>query len=214
MAAQRIKGLSLLTALKSAFARNSQRAGDSTIKTLIDAFDYPRLGPGQMWETVARTIAQHDAEVRLHADVAGDPLAPRPCDRNRDRHAWPTRRDRRNPFHEQHADSGTASTLRTGRAASRAQSSREPELQRFPHCGVGDRAVGPVSRQLDLRARSRCSTRADSKLQELEPGHGARSAEDLSRPRVFLLRGRRPLDVVGIRNSSRSGPGKSRHSAS
>ena len=69
-AAQRIKGLSLLTALKSAFARNSQRAGDSTIKTLIDAFDYPRLGPGQMWETVARTIAQHDAEVRLHADVA------------------------------------------------------------------------------------------------------------------------------------------------
>ena len=69
-AAQRIKGLSLLTALKSAFTKDQNRDKSSTIKTLIDAFDYPRLGPGQMWETVARNVQQQGAEVRLGTDVA------------------------------------------------------------------------------------------------------------------------------------------------
>ena len=69
-AAQRIKGLSLLTALTSAFMKGKNRDKSSTIKTLIDAFDYPRLGPGQMWETVARKVKQQGTELRLGADVA------------------------------------------------------------------------------------------------------------------------------------------------
>lgn len=32
--------------------------GDTTIKTLIDSFHYPRLGPGQMWEMCARKIEE------------------------------------------------------------------------------------------------------------------------------------------------------------
>jgi len=46
-AAQRIQNLSLFTALKNAFFG---KKGDTSVKTLIDQFEYPRLGPGQMWE--------------------------------------------------------------------------------------------------------------------------------------------------------------------
>src|SRR5262249_13930525 len=49
-AAQRIKGLSLFSAVWNAFF-GARRGKDGTvIKTLIDTFQYPRLGPGQMWE--------------------------------------------------------------------------------------------------------------------------------------------------------------------
>ena len=46
-AAQRIKGLSLSKAIVNAF-RGAQPDGEggAVIKTLIDTFDYPRLGPG------------------------------------------------------------------------------------------------------------------------------------------------------------------------
>jgi protoporphyrinogen oxidase len=53
-AAQRIKGLSLLAAVRQALLprRRGGKRGE-VIKTLIDEFRYPRLGPGQMWERVA-----------------------------------------------------------------------------------------------------------------------------------------------------------------
>lgn len=63
-AAQRIKGLSLLAALKNALLQQP-----NTIKTLIDAFDYPRLGPGQMWETVAEIVQERGHEIRYGASV-------------------------------------------------------------------------------------------------------------------------------------------------
>jgi protoporphyrinogen oxidase len=51
-AAQRIRGLSLSRAVLNAFAR---RPSDrhATVKTLINSFRYPRLGPGMMWEAAA-----------------------------------------------------------------------------------------------------------------------------------------------------------------
>jgi protoporphyrinogen oxidase len=50
-AAQRIKGLSLVSAVMNALlpSKNAKGKGE-VIKTLIDSFHYPRLGPGQMWE--------------------------------------------------------------------------------------------------------------------------------------------------------------------
>ena len=51
-AAQRIKGLSFFSAAKSAFFGNK---GDK-IKSLISEFNYPRYGPGQMWETMTDDI--------------------------------------------------------------------------------------------------------------------------------------------------------------
>jgi len=52
-AAQRIKGLSLFKAILNAFRGTSKTQGSAVIKTLIDTFDYPRFGPGQIWEKVA-----------------------------------------------------------------------------------------------------------------------------------------------------------------
>jgi protoporphyrinogen oxidase len=46
-AAQRIQGLSLARAILNATALNRR---DNAIKSLINEFRYPRLGPGQMWE--------------------------------------------------------------------------------------------------------------------------------------------------------------------
>jgi protoporphyrinogen oxidase len=63
-AAQRIKDLSLRTALVSMFFKPKK-----TIKTLIDEFDYPRLGPGMMWEAVRRQVEGRGGSVRLNSEV-------------------------------------------------------------------------------------------------------------------------------------------------
>jgi protoporphyrinogen oxidase len=68
-AAQRIKGLSLLTAVKNALVKQRSTEQGAVIKTLIDAFDYPERGPGMMWETVADIVQRRGAEIRLGAAV-------------------------------------------------------------------------------------------------------------------------------------------------
>jgi protoporphyrinogen oxidase len=64
-AAQRIKGLSFFSAAKSAFFGNK----GNKIKSLISEFNYPRYGPGQMWEQMTEDIQAHGGEVRLNAPV-------------------------------------------------------------------------------------------------------------------------------------------------
>jgi len=64
-AAQRIRGLSLLAAAKAAMPGR----GGSGIRSLVEEFHYPRLGPGQMWEEMARRICAAGGEVRLGARV-------------------------------------------------------------------------------------------------------------------------------------------------
>jgi protoporphyrinogen oxidase len=59
-AAQRIKGLSLSSAIKNALSgANQPIAGERSkvVKTLIASFRYPRLGPGMMWERCAEKMA-------------------------------------------------------------------------------------------------------------------------------------------------------------
>jgi protoporphyrinogen oxidase len=63
-AAQRIKGLSFFAAAKAAFFGNK---GD--IKSLISEFNYPKYGPGQMWELMAEAITSQGGEIRLNAPV-------------------------------------------------------------------------------------------------------------------------------------------------
>jgi protoporphyrinogen oxidase len=63
-AAQRIKNLSLKTALISMFVKPT-----NTIKTLIEEFDYPRLGPGMMWKAVQAEIERNNGVVQLNTDV-------------------------------------------------------------------------------------------------------------------------------------------------
>src|SRR5881392_3070258 len=53
-AAQRIKGLSLGSAIKNAlFPQRRPQDSSKVIKTLINSFKYPRRGPGMMWEICA-----------------------------------------------------------------------------------------------------------------------------------------------------------------
>jgi protoporphyrinogen oxidase len=61
-AAQRIQGLSLARAVLNATALNKR---STDIKTLINEFDYPRLGPGQMWETCTELIVKAGHKVLL-----------------------------------------------------------------------------------------------------------------------------------------------------
>jgi protoporphyrinogen oxidase len=68
-AAQRIKGLSMFSLIKATLLPKRRKPRDKVIKTLIDAFRYPKFGPGQMWETVARLIAERGAEVILGTEV-------------------------------------------------------------------------------------------------------------------------------------------------
>jgi protoporphyrinogen oxidase len=71
-AAQRIKGLSFFSAAKSAFFGNK----GNKIKSLISEFNYPRYGPGQMWEQMTDDIRAHGGEVRLNAPVTRLRVAP------------------------------------------------------------------------------------------------------------------------------------------
>jgi protoporphyrinogen oxidase len=66
-AAQRIRGLSFRTAVASMFVRPGK--GASTIKTLIDQFEYPRLGPGMMWERFADLVRNRGGRVALDTRV-------------------------------------------------------------------------------------------------------------------------------------------------
>ena len=69
-AAQRIKDLSLVSAVWNMLFPRRNR-GHSAIKTLIDEFEYPRLGPGMMWERFADRIAELGGQVCLNTSVIG-----------------------------------------------------------------------------------------------------------------------------------------------
>lgn len=64
-AAQRIKGLSLTATIKNALFPDKS----GKIKTLIDEFQYPKLGPGMMYEKMADNVMKSGAEISMCSDV-------------------------------------------------------------------------------------------------------------------------------------------------
>jgi protoporphyrinogen oxidase len=70
-AAQRIKGLSLVTAVVNMLFPWLNRRPGQTVKTLIDEFEYPRLGPGMMWEAFRAEIERLGGRVQLGTRVTG-----------------------------------------------------------------------------------------------------------------------------------------------
>jgi protoporphyrinogen oxidase len=70
-AAQRIKDLSLVRAVTAALLGPFRARGGAVIKTLIDEFQYPRLGPGQMWETARSRVVSLGGAVHLDRRVIG-----------------------------------------------------------------------------------------------------------------------------------------------
>ena len=81
-AAQRIKGLSLTTAVLAAlFPKRKPRSGAEVVKTLIDSFRYPRLGPGMMWDACAARMRAHGGALEMGRRVTG-------CHYDSDRQLW------------------------------------------------------------------------------------------------------------------------------
>jgi protoporphyrinogen oxidase len=64
-AAQRIKGLSLRTAVLNAIFGNRR----NRIKSLIEEFRYPEHGPGMMWETMRDAVARGGGSVLMNREV-------------------------------------------------------------------------------------------------------------------------------------------------
>ena len=64
-AAQRIQGLDALGVLKNALMGNR----GNKIKTLVEEFDFPALGAGQMYEAMSDKIISHGAKLMLDARV-------------------------------------------------------------------------------------------------------------------------------------------------
>ncbi len=73
-AAQRIKGLDLrvavTNALKRSFRRKPAAAGPDAVKTLIETFQYPRRGPGMMWEAAAARIRERGGRILMGRELA------------------------------------------------------------------------------------------------------------------------------------------------
>jgi len=63
-AAQRIKGLSLLKTAKNALLGN-----DGKVKTLIDRFQFPRLGSGQLYDKIGDYLSYNNQPVLLNTEV-------------------------------------------------------------------------------------------------------------------------------------------------
>src|SRR5882724_10398514 len=73
--AQRIKGLSVVKAVANALAKPFRDSADAAQKgtetSLIERFLYPKFGPGQMWEEVARRVAQRGGQTHLRHRIVG-----------------------------------------------------------------------------------------------------------------------------------------------
>jgi protoporphyrinogen oxidase len=67
--AQRIKSLSIGSALRHALLRLAGRADRAEQTSLIEQFLYPKLGPGQMWEAAARRARSLGVRIRMNAAV-------------------------------------------------------------------------------------------------------------------------------------------------
>ena len=69
-AAQRIKGLSLGSAIKNALLpTRSKQDKTKVIKTLINSFKYPRKGPGMMWEACAEKTKAMGGRIEMGSKV-------------------------------------------------------------------------------------------------------------------------------------------------
>jgi protoporphyrinogen oxidase len=65
-AAQRIKNLSLFKAVVNALLPNRNQ---KEIASLIEEFEYPKFGPGMMWEVCTEKVRAQGSEVRMESPV-------------------------------------------------------------------------------------------------------------------------------------------------
>ena len=198
-AAQRIKGLDLgvavMNALKKRAAADAQAEGRRAGRQDADReLPVPAQGPGH---DVGSGRAQ-DSEARRqgpegpraaasflrsrqkaleHRGFAAPMAAPRPTRRTT------SSRPRR----------CANWSRRSRRRRSRGLHARELALSRLPHRRADGEEAGPLPRQLDLHPRSVGEGRPGAELPLLVARDGA-ARHELPRARIFLLRGRRPVE--------------------
>ena len=188
-AAQRIKNLSLAKAVLNALL---PRRNSTDVTSLIEEFQYPKLGPGMMWERCTDRVRDLGGEVtlrhrvsRVHRDpqrrrataVTVDDGSGRPPGAGRPRRLL-------------HADLGAGPGDGPAGAGAGPRRRRRPALPRLPHRGPGGAGGVLLPGQLDLRARPRGTGGADPELRLLVavPGQGG---ADLPGAGVLRLRERR-----------------------
>ncbi len=73
--AQRVKGLSLkravMHAFKDLFSSDFKKAQEERETSLITRFYYPKYGPGQMWEEVAKQVKDLGGQIKMRHRVIG-----------------------------------------------------------------------------------------------------------------------------------------------
>ena len=69
--AQRVKGLYISKTIIHAIHKLTKINEKNFETSLIEQFLYPKLGPGQMWETVAKKIVEKGGEIHLNSKVIG-----------------------------------------------------------------------------------------------------------------------------------------------
>ena len=172
-AAQRIKNLSLKSALVGAIWKPKH----GKITTLIEEFDYPRRGPGMLWECATKSVEKRGGEVKLDT-----PLKTIHRDGNRITavtYADPDGTERRvetenvvssMPLTELVRRLDPEPPLEVLEAAVLAQVPRLPDRLR------DRRRPEPVPRQLDLHPRPERAGRPHPELQELVAGDDPRGS--------------------------------------
>ena len=142
--------------------RPSSACSRKSTTTLIEEFQYPRLGPGQMWERFAGRLEEDlGIPVRMRQRCVGDQARRRS---RRDRH------DRSTDGHVTEYDGGRRAldarpqdlirALDPRAACGRARGRREAALPRLLPRRADDRRGGAVPGQLDLPPRPRRSAPA------------------------------------------------------
>ncbi len=69
--AQRVKGLSVTAIIRDVFGKIFGSKNRKVETSLIEEFWYPKFGPGQLWETVAKEVQTAGGQILFHSNVTG-----------------------------------------------------------------------------------------------------------------------------------------------
>ena len=199
-AAQRVKNLDLRKAVMNAIL---PKRNQTDITTLIEEFQYPKYGPGMMWEVCAEKVQAAGGTLEMQARLTGITVDRRPR-RGRDVH--PGRHRTHHPrvaCRLHHADARARAHHYAAPAAGSARRRRRPALPRLPHRGARRARVAQLPGQLDLHPCHRRRGGAHPELR-LVVAVSRQGRAHVSRPRVLRLRGRRHVEH-GRRRSHRAG---------
>jgi hypothetical protein len=198
-AAQRIKGLDLGVAVWSALKRAilpnraaTAKPGEPVVKSLIESFRYPRKGPGMMWDAAARKVIERGGQVLM-----GRGLTKLACDAATG--LWTisvaTTDGHTETYTARHVVSSAPVRELTEKLSPSPMSRLHARiaLPRFPHRRPDGQQARFVSRQLDLHPRSVREGRPGAEFPLMVARTGA-ARHVLPRPRIFLLRRRRPVE--------------------